>query len=144
MGRRLIAGLTAAGLAACGAEDPDWPAVIAAVRTSSPSYQRAIRPMLADRCEPCHHSDGLRAGGVELDRLQSARSGAQHNVCVSVAPEVIVAFSSALAAPPYAPRTGDGPCGEWEPLSMPTGAKEKLTPVEQAAFARWVELGTPP
>lgn len=130
------------GLVGCGpATIDDVPAEIFALE---PTYVAHVRPLFEAYCTSCHASDALYAGGVELDRYDSAYAGRVHQACVSVSEEVVARFASALV--PYR-RSGKAPraaCEGWEVYSMPTGARGRLTLEEQVILARWVETGAPP
>lgn len=134
--------LVALALAACGGDTIDWSRVAAEARATTPTYSAQIEPLLRENCVECHTRHGLRAGGVELDLYESARSTAQHNACVSISEELIAQFAGALRAP-LRERPGGGPCGDWKVFGMPPGASSKLSPYEQALLARWIEVGAP-
>ncbi len=118
----------------------DVPAEVFAIE---PTYRAHVRPIFDTYCVACHTSLGTRAGGVELDRYESASAGKVHNVCVAVGPEVVEHFAAVMV--PYA-RSGEparAACEGWEVGSMPLGAKSRLTLEEQVILARWVETGGP-
>ncbi|MBK6686663.1 MAG: hypothetical protein IPG45_19505 [Deltaproteobacteria bacterium] len=114
-----------------------------AVFDSTPTYASQVAPLYGRSCVSCHSSDGLRAGGVELDRYDSAYAGQVHQVCTAINAEVRDHFAEFLKP---APRQGEerGPCEGWELESMPTGAVRALSLEEQVILARWLELGAPP
>lgn len=127
-------------LAACGEATLDE--VAPEVFELQPTYEAHIRPLLARHCATCHSGHGLRDGGVELDRYESAYSNRVRNTCVSVNAEVTERFAEYLLP---VPRDGVARphCDDWEPLTMPPGARTRLTLEEQIILARWVELGAP-
>ncbi len=114
------------------------------IRASTPTYEKDIKPLMVRYCEDCHTSEGLRSGGVELDRYASLRSAKEKNVCVSVEAPIIEEFKADLM-----PYRGDPPltvtvCGRWATYSMPTHADSKMTYLEQLTFAQWVATGAQP
>lgn len=129
------------GLAGCGPRsladlDP-------ALFESTPTYASQVAPLYGRSCITCHSSDGLRAGGVELDRYDSAYAGRVHQVCTAINVEVRDRYAAVLLP---TPRQGEsrGPCEGWELESMPTGAVRALSLEEQVILGRWLELGAPP
>ncbi len=140
MERLTAALLTATALIACGPER-SFDAVDPALYDATPTYAVDIAPLMDRYCEACHASDGLRSGGVELDLYENLYAARVKNACVAIEPELIERYADALlpaARDPEVPRT---PCSDWEPYSMPTGAKLKMTPSEQVIFVRWVVTG---
>ena len=131
--------LLASSLTQCKAPS-DLSEVDPALFDYQPVYQDDIAPLLREYCVPCHSRLGLRRGGVELDTYQAAYSGRVHNACVALSPEVIDRFGDALTRQ-YGNTTT--PCDGWNPLSMPSGARSRMTIAEQVLFARWVETGAP-
>jgi len=117
-----------------------------AIRASTPSYAKDIKPLMVRYCEDCHTSDGLRAGGVELDRYVSLFWARQKNACVSIEAPLIEEFAEFLMPysgfPPIEPAVT--PCGKWQPYSMPEHADSKMTHVEQLMFVQWVATGAQP
>ncbi len=131
----LFASLCLAG--SCGGElEPE-------ILSATPSYDRDIKPIFNRHCVEYHDGDGVRDGGVELDRYESAFAGRIKNVCVSITSERIEQFRAALLPQPKDPPVPEVPCNGWEPYSMPVGAKPKLTAHEQLILIRWVEIGGP-
>jgi hypothetical protein len=140
---RLLLGLVLLGpaLAACGGEplataDP-------ALLQYTPSYERDVAPLLAERCISCHSKDGVRDGGVELDSWEPVWAGRVKHVCVSITPELIAESADVLALHPKNPPVQTPPCGDYAPLSMPTGAVPKLTAAEQQVLVGWLRAGAP-
>lgn len=135
----LIAGL---GSSAC-TQDP-LNETTDAIRASTPSYARDIKPLMVRYCEDCHTSDGLRDGGVELDRYVSLYFARQKNACVAIESPLIEEFAEFLM--PYGgyPAIEVQPCKDWEPYSMPTHADSKMTHAEQLMFVQWVATGAQP
>ena len=128
------------GIAACGSGTLDE--LEPAVFQIEPTYESHIRPLLAKHCVRCHSSSGIRVGGVELDRYESAHSNRVRNVCVSVTTEIIERFAGHLKPEPRDGRERPA-CEGWTPYNMPPGAAGHLTLEEQIVLARWVELGAP-
>ncbi len=126
----------------CGASPLD--AVNPAIFTASPTYAHDIAPLLRESCVPCHASNGVLAGGVELDRYDSAYSGRVRNACVAVREELVAEFAEVLMPTPRDPPVAQSPCNGWVPFSMPTGAASPLSASDQVLLLRWVELGGPP
>jgi hypothetical protein len=115
------------------------------IMEAEPSYQLDIRPLYARHCTSCHDSHGVRAGGVELDRYETARATRVKSACTSITSDLIASYGEFLL--PYRgdpPRLDLVPCGDWEPLSMPAGAQPRLTHAEQMILVRWVVTGANP
>ncbi|MBM3735364.1 MAG: DUF1553 domain-containing protein [Acidobacteria bacterium] len=110
-----------------------WIAILAAgvawADTAAEFFEKSIRPVLVEKCQPCHNSK-LKApmGGLRLDSAAGLRKGGDTGPAVTPgAPEK----SLLLKAIGY--RDLD--------LKMPpTG---KLADEEIAAFRRWIEMGAP-
>src|SRR5687767_1609895 len=49
-------------------------ALAAPARSQAPDFDRAVAPILANRCLPCHSGSTTR-GGLDLSRLAGARAG---------------------------------------------------------------------
>ena len=116
-----------------------------ALTVAQPTYANDIRPLYERHCVACHDGHGVRAGGVELDRFDSAKATRVKSACTSITPELIAEYAASLL--PYLgdpPAREPVPCGEWEPLSMPAGAQPKLTRAEQLILVRWVATGAAP
>ncbi len=128
-------------LVGCGPER-SFDAVDPALFEATPSYATDVAPLMDRYCEACHASDGLRAGGVELDLYENLYSARVKNVCVAIEPELLDRYATELLAERV--KQDDGPCSDWEPYSMPTGAKLRMTPSEQVVFVRWVVTGADP
>lgn len=126
---------------ACGGATDE--AVATEILQATPTYDRDVRPILERHCVACHDSRGERAGGVELDRFESAHSNRVRNACVSLTKEIIEAHGQFLRPYPKDPPRQTGVCGDWEPYSMPTGARTRMSTVEQLLLVRWVETGAP-
>lgn len=138
----LLSPLLALGLlalTACGSED----VTTADVSDLLPTYTHDVRPILERSCVPCHTSDGFRAGGVELDRYETAYETAVKNACVSIDPRLIERFAASLQPAPRDPPQDRPTCADWAPMTMPPDAFDRLTPFEQLVLVRWVELGAP-
>jgi len=139
MARRALSILgLALGLAACGSEDANTGA-----DALSPNYTQHIAPILQRACVPCHTSDGLRAGGVELDAYDSAKATAVKDACTAVTPDLITAYADVLKPVPRTDAPDRATCADWAPFSMPPAALDKLTPFEQVLLLRWIETGAP-
>lgn len=109
-----------------------------------PTYAEHIRPLFTNYCVACHGGVGERAGGVELDRFESAHAGAVHHACVSVREDVVDHFGELLLPYQRSGQAARPPCDGWEVGSMPTGARSHLTLEEQVILVRWVAVGAPP
>jgi hypothetical protein len=128
--------------ASCGGEFSRLDDLDQAVFETLPSYDLHIAPLLNKACVSCHDAHGLIAGGVELDRYETAFDSRLKNVCTAVTPIVIERFSHVLRSVRQDPL--EAPCSTWKAFSMPKGAKSRMTLFEQVLFARWVEIGAPP
>ncbi|CAN0590931.1 unnamed protein product, partial [Laminaria digitata] len=103
--------LVGCGLSAC-AQDPITETTDI-IRASTPSYATDIKPLMVQYCEDCHTSDGLRAGGVELDRYDSLFWARQKNACVSIEAPLIEEFAEFLLPYSGSPSFEVTPCGRW-------------------------------
>lgn len=135
----LVPLVAALALSACGSED----VTELDVAELEPTYEYPVRAILERSCVPCHTSDGLRAGGVELDRYESAYNTRVKSTCTAVTPRLVERFAAHLQPVPKDPPQDRGTCADWELFSMPPDAFDKLTPYEQLLLLRWVELGAP-
>ena len=136
--RGLWGTLLLCGLGACGGD------VEPAALTATPTYAQDIAPLMNRHCVECHDGDGVRGGGVEVDRYESVFAARVKNVCVSISRELIEQNRDALLPVPKDPPQPRVPCADWEPLSMPVGAKPKLTAHEQVLLVRWLVTGAQP
>ena len=138
-GLPLWGALSLCGLLACGGGEVE-PELFSA----TPSFERDIAPLFNRHCVECHDGDGVRDGGVELDRYVAVFAARVKNVCVSIHPDLIEQNRDALLPLPKDPPQTLEPCNGWEPLSMPVGAKPKLTAHEQVLLLRWLLAGAMP
>ena len=106
-----------------------------------PTWTADIQPMMEDNCTNCHQFGGRKYEGVATDSYLAVSAAAVKNICTSVGPDVVDAYSDLLL--PLAGQQDQPACGHWELLSMPPGAQAPLTTTEQWTFARWLEVGTP-
>ncbi len=103
-----------------------WAAVAAANTTSTPGYNRDIRPILADRCFACHGPDsGTRQAELRLDTAEGAH-------------ERVVVSGDAATSELIARVTSDDP-----DVRMPPADSKKLPltlrQVEQ--LRKWIDAG---
>lgn len=127
-------------------QDPLQPAADL-IRASTPTYSKDIKPLMVRYCEDCHTSEGLRAGGVELDRYVSLYWARAKNVCVSIQAPVVEEFAAEFPETfkPYPYDSTVTACGKkWDVYSMPPHADSKMTYLEQLTFAQWVATGAQP
>lgn len=126
-------------LASCGGDEANSPELLAA----EPTYERDIRPLYERYCVECHSREGAKAGGVELDRYESAFGTRVKAACTAVRPALVERYEALLQPTPRSGGDDRGTCAEWEIFSMPTAVKDKLTPHEQVLLLRWIETGAP-
>jgi hypothetical protein len=103
-----------------------WAASAAADATSTPGYNRDIRPILADHCFACHGPDsGTRQAELRLDTAEGAHE------------RVIVPGDSA-ASEVMARVTSDDP-----DVRMPPAESKKppLTPQQVEMLRKWIDAG---
>lgn len=123
-------------LGACGiAEAPS----LEALHERTPTYAADIAPIYEKHCVACHDGNGVRAGGVELERYENAFSTRVKSTCTAIEPDLVDRYSEHLY-----PFGGDSACVDWAIFSMPAGAKSKMTRAEQIILVRWVVTGGSP
>lgn len=120
-------------LTACGAGEA---VSLDVLHEATPTYAADIRPLYEKHCVACHDGNGVRAGGVELERYENAFSTRVKSACTSIEPDLVERYAEHLY--PYA---GGSPCGDWAVFSMPDGAKSRMTRAEQIILVRWVVTG---
>lgn len=138
----LTSAVVCALLASCG-EGSGLDDVEPGLFSANPTYERDIASLMERHCLACHVNATRNNGGVEINEYATAYSGRVKNVCVAVTPDVIERFSDVLQPYPRDPPVTSQPCNDWQPYSMPFGAKSRMTIDEQVIFARWVETGAP-
>ena len=101
-------------------------AVAAANATSTPGYNRDIRPILADRCFACHGPDsGTRQAELRLDTAEGAHEWA-------------VVPGDADASEVIARVTSDDPDVRMPPADS---KKPPLTPQQIELLRKWIDAG---
>ncbi|MBX2802220.1 MAG: hypothetical protein KTR31_31350 [Myxococcales bacterium] len=107
-----------------------------------PSYTYDVAPILQTHCVRCHTSDGRWDGGVELDRYETAASTAVRSACTALDPVVAERYGDLLLS--VSATEGEAPCARWDVASMPPGALEHLSLMEQEIFGNWIATGMRP
>jgi len=97
------------------------PAIVMQRPTIAPTYSRDIAPLVADRCEICHHADGPAPFALSTYADVKRRAA------------LIASVTKNRYMPPWKADPSDGPFVGQHPLSD----------AEIARIARWVEDGAP-
>jgi len=90
-------------------------------------FETRIRPVLVERCQGCHRSDGVAEGGLVLDHREGMRAGGAGGAIV-------------VPGDPQRSRLLAILRHEIPGLEMPQG-ENRLDDDTLAAFAAWIELG---